>query len=56
MLGAAGFDAYEVSNHARGEAARSRHNLIYWRGGEYTGRRSRRPRPDHHGDARAGRR
>ncbi|MFI4935118.1 MAG: radical SAM family heme chaperone HemW [Caulobacterales bacterium] len=36
-LGAAGFDAYEVSNHARGEGARSRHNLIYWRGGDYLG-------------------
>jgi len=37
VLGAAGFDAYEVSNHARGETARSRHNLIYWRGGDYLG-------------------
>lgn len=37
VLGAAGFEAYEVSNHARGEAARSRHNLIYWRGGDYVG-------------------
>jgi oxygen-independent coproporphyrinogen-3 oxidase len=37
VLGAAGFDAYEVSNHARGAAARSRHNLIYWRGGDYLG-------------------
>jgi oxygen-independent coproporphyrinogen-3 oxidase len=33
----AGFDAYEVSNHARGPAAWSRHNLIYWRGGDYIG-------------------
>jgi putative oxygen-independent coproporphyrinogen III oxidase len=32
-----GFHAYEVSNHARGEAARSRHNLIYWRGEDYLG-------------------
>lgn len=32
-----GFDAYEVSNHARGEAARSRHNLVYWRGQDYVG-------------------
>jgi len=31
VLCAAGFDAYEVSNHAKGEAARSRHNLVYWR-------------------------
>ncbi len=37
MLSAAGFEAYEVSNHARGRAARSRHNLIYWRGGDYLG-------------------
>jgi putative oxygen-independent coproporphyrinogen III oxidase len=37
LLGAAGFEAYEVSNHARGEAARSRHNLVYWRGGDYAG-------------------
>ena len=36
-LGRAGFDAYEVSNHARGEAARSRHNLAVWRGWEYVG-------------------
>ena len=37
VLEAAGFDAYEVSNHARGEAARSRHNLVYWRGWDYVG-------------------
>jgi oxygen-independent coproporphyrinogen-3 oxidase len=37
VLGEAGFDAYEVSNHARGEAARSRHNLVYWRGWDYAG-------------------
>jgi len=37
LLSAAGFEAYEVSNHARGEAARSRHNLVYWRGGDYAG-------------------
>ena len=36
-LEGAGFDAYEVSNHARGEAARSRHNLVYWRGLDYVG-------------------
>ncbi|MDP3173165.1 MAG: radical SAM family heme chaperone HemW [Phenylobacterium sp.] len=36
-LEAAGFDAYEVSNHARGEDARSRHNLVYWRGWDYVG-------------------
>jgi oxygen-independent coproporphyrinogen-3 oxidase len=32
-----GFTAYEVSNHARGEPARSRHNLVYWRGWDYVG-------------------
>jgi oxygen-independent coproporphyrinogen-3 oxidase len=37
VLEAAGFDAYEVSNHARGLAARSRHNLVYWRGDDYVG-------------------
>lgn len=37
VLEAAGFDAYEVSNHARGETARSRHNLVYWRGVDYVG-------------------
>ncbi len=37
VLEAHGFDAYEVSNHARGEAARSRHNLVYWRGADYVG-------------------
>ncbi|MBU1325971.1 MAG: radical SAM family heme chaperone HemW [Alphaproteobacteria bacterium] len=36
-LGAAGFDAYEVSNHARGVDARSAHNLHVWRGGDYLG-------------------
>lgn len=36
-LQAEGFDAYEVSNHARGDAARSRHNLVYWRGWDYVG-------------------
>jgi oxygen-independent coproporphyrinogen-3 oxidase len=37
VLEAAGFEAYEVSNHARGEAARSTHNLAYWRGWDYLG-------------------
>ena len=36
-LNARGFEAYEVSNHARGLAARSRHNLAYWRGDDYVG-------------------
>lgn len=31
-----GMPAYEVSNHAR-EGAQSRHNLIYWRYGDYIG-------------------
>lgn len=33
---AAGLPAYEVSNHARKDR-QSRHNLIYWRGGDYAG-------------------
>ncbi len=37
VLEAAGFDAYEVSNHARGISARSRHNLAYWTGQDYVG-------------------
>jgi putative oxygen-independent coproporphyrinogen III oxidase len=37
VLEAAGFDAYEVSNHAKGQSARSRHNLVYWRGHDYVG-------------------
>ncbi|KQW69228.1 coproporphyrinogen III oxidase [Phenylobacterium sp. Root77] len=36
-LEAAGFEAYEVSNHAHGDAARSRHNLVYWTGEDYVG-------------------
>jgi len=32
----AGLPAYEISNHAR-PGAECRHNLIYWRGGEYAG-------------------
>ncbi|HEV2532490.1 radical SAM family heme chaperone HemW [Phenylobacterium sp.] len=37
VLEAAGFEAYEVSNHARGAPARSRHNLVYWQGHDYLG-------------------
>jgi putative oxygen-independent coproporphyrinogen III oxidase len=37
VLARRGFDAYEVSNFARGPAARSRHNLVYWRGESYAG-------------------
>ncbi len=36
MLGAAGLPAYEISNHAR-PGAESRHNLTYWRYGDYVG-------------------
>jgi oxygen-independent coproporphyrinogen-3 oxidase len=36
MTEAAGFTAYEVSNHAR-PGAESRHNLTYWRYGPYIG-------------------
>ncbi|MEO1493068.1 MAG: radical SAM family heme chaperone HemW [Pseudomonadota bacterium] len=36
MTAAAGVRAYEVSNHAR-PGAESRHNLIYWRYGDYAG-------------------
>jgi oxygen-independent coproporphyrinogen-3 oxidase len=36
ICGAAGMPAYEISNHAR-PGAESRHNLVYWRYGEYVG-------------------
>lgn len=36
LCDAAGLPAYEVSNHAR-PGAESRHNLIYWRAGDYAG-------------------
>jgi putative oxygen-independent coproporphyrinogen III oxidase len=36
LCDAAGMPAYEVSNHAR-PGAESRHNLLYWRGGDYAG-------------------
>lgn len=36
-LTAAGFRHYEVSNYARYDTARSRHNLAYWRGDDYYG-------------------
>jgi oxygen-independent coproporphyrinogen-3 oxidase len=36
ICGAAGLPAYEVSNHAR-QGQESRHNLIYWRYGDYAG-------------------
>lgn len=36
ICGTHGLPAYEVSNHA-GDGAQSRHNLIYWRYGDYVG-------------------
>ena len=37
VCAAAGFPAYEISNHAREPAARARHNLLYWRGEDWIG-------------------
>ncbi|WP_395647197.1 radical SAM family heme chaperone HemW [Terricaulis sp.] len=34
---AAGFPAYEISNHARQSSARARHNLVYWHSDEWVG-------------------
>jgi oxygen-independent coproporphyrinogen-3 oxidase len=36
LTGAAGRPAYEISNHAR-PGAECRHNLLYWRYGDYAG-------------------
>ncbi|CAN0472699.1 unnamed protein product [Laminaria digitata] len=36
MTAKAGYTAYEVSNYAR-NGQESRHNLVYWRGGDYIG-------------------
>ncbi len=36
ILDDAGLSAYEISNHAR-PGGESRHNLVYWRSGEYLG-------------------
>ncbi len=36
-LEAAGYEAYEVSNHAKGHASRSRHNLVYWTSQDWIG-------------------
>ncbi|MER2508758.1 MAG: radical SAM family heme chaperone HemW [Amaricoccus sp.] len=36
ICGAAGMPAYEISNHAR-PGAEGRHNLTYWRSGDYAG-------------------
>jgi putative oxygen-independent coproporphyrinogen III oxidase len=37
QLAAAGFEAYEVSNHATSAASRSRHNLVYWTSQDWIG-------------------
>jgi putative oxygen-independent coproporphyrinogen III oxidase len=37
VLGAAGFVHYEIANFARGDGRRSRHNVLYWRHGDYLG-------------------
>ncbi len=37
LLGAAGFDWYEVSNWSRGAGKRSRHNLAYWTDADWWG-------------------
>jgi putative oxygen-independent coproporphyrinogen III oxidase len=37
LMADAGFAWYEVSNWARGPEARCRHNLLYWRGGDWWG-------------------
>lgn len=37
VCNAAGMPAYEISNHARTAAARSRHNLLYWRSEDWIG-------------------
>ena len=37
VLGAGGYSWYELSNWARDDAARCRHNLVYWRGGDWWG-------------------
>jgi coproporphyrinogen III oxidase-like Fe-S oxidoreductase len=37
VLGHAGFEWYEVSNWARDDEARCRHNIVYWTGGDWWG-------------------
>jgi putative oxygen-independent coproporphyrinogen III oxidase len=37
MLSAAGLSWYEISNWAADEAARCRHNMLYWTGGDWWG-------------------
>jgi putative oxygen-independent coproporphyrinogen III oxidase len=37
MTEAAGYNGYEISNHARGAEHESRHNRIYWSSGDWVG-------------------
>ena len=37
LLSAAGLHWYEISNWARGDEARCRHNMLYWTGGDWWG-------------------
>lgn len=37
LCAGAGFEAYEISNHARSAEARSRHNQVYWRCDDWIG-------------------
>jgi putative oxygen-independent coproporphyrinogen III oxidase len=37
MTAEAGYDAYEISNHARGAEHQSAHNRIYWSSGDWVG-------------------
>jgi len=37
ILGAAGYRWYEISNWSRDNESRSRHNLLYWTGGDWWG-------------------
>ena len=37
VLESSGFEAYEVSNHAKGPTARSAHNIFVWEGVDYIG-------------------
>jgi oxygen-independent coproporphyrinogen-3 oxidase len=37
MTAGAGYDAYEISNHARGAQHQSSHNRIYWASGDWAG-------------------
>lgn len=37
VLTMSGYERYEISNHARDLAAQSRHNRLYWEGGDWIG-------------------